>query len=385
MGLLDAFDSPEMGMALGLLQAGGPSRTPINFGQALGYGAQGYQEAKDRLTKRDLMAMQLAEAKAKAADAEATRNFDFSKFYAAPNPSAIDAGPPTIAQQKQFTGGLDTQGMITAMMASKSPSLQQSALSMLTKEDAPIALSDGGMLVTKGGKVLASNPKDQSIKEGYIRPDGTIDPVLYEAAKELKATGAPKVSVNPTVKMGDSVATQIGPMMKDARTQVDGAVKMFDAADRIQTAVDSGLVKAGPLATPTMKVKQLFGGDSDSVRQTRQVIKGLAQMGLEARKQLAGQGQVTENEAAAALKADAGNIDDLTVGELRDLVTLTKRASHYTAKSYAEQLTNLGANEGTKNLVPFYQVRGMDALLNHNPTLPKIGNSDGQFKIIGVR
>ncbi len=54
-GMLDEFLTPDMkqrmaqqqmmGMAQGLLQAGGPSRMPVSFGQAMGQGLQGAQQA----------------------------------------------------------------------------------------------------------------------------------------------------------------------------------------------------------------------------------------------------------------------------------------------------------------------------------------------------
>ena len=46
MGLLgDALNDPEMGMYMGLLNAGGPSRMPVGLGQALAQGYGGYQQS----------------------------------------------------------------------------------------------------------------------------------------------------------------------------------------------------------------------------------------------------------------------------------------------------------------------------------------------------
>lgn len=77
MGLLDAFNSlgnlsPEqnqglLGLAQGLLQAGGPSRTPVNFAQALGAGAQGLQSGFDEFRKRKMLEQ---EAKIRALQAQ---------------------------------------------------------------------------------------------------------------------------------------------------------------------------------------------------------------------------------------------------------------------------------------------------------------------------
>ena len=73
-GMMDIFNNPEtqqglMGMAQGLLQAGGPSRMPVSFGQALGQGFQGFQQgqekAEDRALKKLLLQIQMKQAMAK--------------------------------------------------------------------------------------------------------------------------------------------------------------------------------------------------------------------------------------------------------------------------------------------------------------------------------
>lgn len=214
-----------------------------------------------------------------------------------------------------------------------------------------------------------------AVGQGY---KGTFD----QWNKDTKKAGATNIGMPKIdIKMGDSVAGQIGPMAKDSRVAVQGAVKMYDAADRIDKALSSNKVSAGPLSTQIQTVKQLVqkvaGGNDENIRQTQQVIRSLAQMAVEARKQLQGQGQVTDSEAKAVAKADAGDIDSMTTGELQDLVTLTKRASHFIAKGHQEMLDTMGTNDGTRGAVPFYRVPGMDTLLKHQPKLPQIGGNSG--------
>lgn len=72
MGLLDLFSGSDndaqsqaqMAMAAALLQAGGPSRTPISLGQALGGAMQSYQQtlqsAKDRQLQQDALRSRMA-------------------------------------------------------------------------------------------------------------------------------------------------------------------------------------------------------------------------------------------------------------------------------------------------------------------------------------
>jgi len=96
MGLLDLFSGSDndaqsqaqMAMAAALLQAGGPSRTPISMGQALGGAMQSYQQtlqsAKDRQLQQDTLRRRMA--------------FDNGRW-----PSAIREALPQ--QIKQLTGG----------------------------------------------------------------------------------------------------------------------------------------------------------------------------------------------------------------------------------------------------------------------------------------
>lgn len=59
MGLLDSLNSPDMGFAMGLLSAGGPSRMPISLGQGLAQGYQGYQQAQQAQQAEELRKLQL--------------------------------------------------------------------------------------------------------------------------------------------------------------------------------------------------------------------------------------------------------------------------------------------------------------------------------------
>ncbi len=255
---------------------------------------------------------------------------------------------------------------------------------LVKPKPAPIKLGAGDALVDpqtfKPLFTAPNKPAEQpsAVREyEYARQQG-YQGTFEQFNQSQKKAGATNVAVKVDNKMGESLAGQVGPMAKDSRVQAGGAVQMFDAADRIERALNSNKVLAGPGAAQIQTVRQFSqmvgGGNDEGIRQTRQVIKSLAQMSVEARKQLQGQGQVTESEAAAVAKADAGDINDLTVGELRDLVTLTKRAAHYTAKGHNDILKELGSNPSTASLVPFYQVPRLDALLKHQPTLPQIGN-----------
>ena len=53
-GTYNSMYSPQMGLAMGLLSAGGPSRMPVSLGQALGQGLQNAQQYEEQDRWRQL-------------------------------------------------------------------------------------------------------------------------------------------------------------------------------------------------------------------------------------------------------------------------------------------------------------------------------------------
>jgi len=350
-------------------------------------------QAEQRQMQQQLMQQQIAQAQQQtAAQAEAARRQKaieqaYRGAIRTPEQQAMQQnGGPTIAAAQAAPGmqpGVDSPALIRGLTEAD----PMAAFQMMQPKPEDMRVIGDALVGVSGGKareLYRAQPKPAelptSVREFQY---GQQNPEYNTWATGQKRAGATNIGMpRIEVKMGDSVAGQIGPMAKDSRTQAQGAVGMFDSADRIQKALDSGKVSAGPLTTQINTVKQLVqkvgGGSDEGIRQTRQVIKSLAQMAVEARKELAGQGAVTENEAAAAAKAEAGDINDLTTGELQDLVTLTKRAAHLRAKSHQGLIESMAANEGTRSTVPFYQVRGLERLLQHSPGLPQIGGNGAQ-------
>ena len=386
MGLLDTggFDDPN---TIGLLSFGARmSNAPGGFMRNLGgsvLGALGDRgEAKSGIAKQQqeqlrmhLLPQQMEDAqRQRQAQMQARANQEKLRAFLLQNPNVQDANRMALE-----TGMSDPMDVLKGMQP---------------KADDLMTVAPGATVLNKrtNQPVFSAPDKPAELpsavreyeyakQQGY---QGTFEQFQL-AQRKAGATniGMPKIEV----KMGESVAGQIGPMAKDSRIQAQGAVGMFDSAERIQKALDSGKVSAGPFTTQIQTVKQLVqkvgGGNDEGIRQTRQVIKGLAQMSVEARKELQGQGQVTESEAAAVAKAESGDINDLTTGELQDLVTLTKRAAHMRARNHQNIIESMNGSEATKGMVPFYQVQNMDRVLKHSPQLPQIGG--GNWSITPVQ
>jgi len=177
-----------------------------------------------------------------------------------------------------------------------------------------------------------------------------------------KKAGATNVSNKTEVKMGESLANQVGPMMKDSTSIAEGAVKQIDAANRIVQAVDSNQIFAGPGANVRLKAGQIgqmlgVGGENsaEKIANTRAAIRGLAELTLQGRQQMKGQGAITESEGALAQKAMSGDIEDLTAAEVKQLAKASDRAARYNYAEHQRKLQVMQANPALSGIAPFYQ------------------------------
>jgi hypothetical protein len=178
----------------------------------------------------------------------------------------------------------------------------------------------------------------------------------YEFAK--KRAGAPSVSVS----MDKGLAAQVGPMMKESKEKTIGAVKEIDAANQVIGAIDSNKMFTGPLANQRLSAAQLgstlgVGGKdvTEKINNTRQAIQGLAEITLQGRQEMRGQGAITESEGKLAERAKSGDIS-LTPGELKQLAGAAKRAGEYTFNQHQTQLQAMSQNPETRQLMPYYNV-----------------------------
>lgn len=126
-GLLDFLDSPDAQLGLGLLAAGGPSMTPMSFGQRLAGAMQGVQAqraaAEERALKKQLIEAQIgnygSEAEYRRAQAEAQRQEAALRQAALVREAEKRAALPSLfqspTQQALAGGGGPTQANAVVM------------------------------------------------------------------------------------------------------------------------------------------------------------------------------------------------------------------------------------------------------------------------------
>lgn len=393
-GLLDYLDDPTtaglLSMGAGLLSASGPSRTPVSFGQAIGQGLlggmEGFQQAKHnnlmaemQKQSMELKGMELRKAKQTEVDQQAAQQW--LKTRSDPVASFGQANgslSPTNANVQAFENYRpDMRQTIQDMALSGNPVLMAHAERMkglmpkfgtqpyaATGPDGkPVLLQyadDGSHKPVSGYAPDITPTNDQkdylfALKNGY---QGS----LLDWITTQKRAGAPNVSTRITNQMGGSIAGQIGPMLKDSHSAALGAIQTADAGNNVLRALDSGKVITGPFANQRvdlLRLGSLIGvsgaDDNERLANTRKAIQGLANMTLQGRKQMSGQGAITDRESAIAERAMSGDIS-LTDAELRELVGASQRASKWQYDSHQSQLQNLYNNKELSGMTGFYQV-----------------------------
>jgi hypothetical protein len=224
--------------------------------------------------------------------------------------------------------------------------------------------------------------KDLIVDDG--RGGVSVNTPLLAAKQSVAKAGAANIVNKVDVKTGESLAKEVGPILKDSADAANGAVKQIDAAQRIVKAVDSNNLYAGPLATSRLKVAQIgdmlgVGGrdEKEKIANTRDAIRGLAEMTLSGRAQMKGQGAITESESKLAEKAVSGDLNDLTAAEVKQLAKASERAARFVYQGHQRKMEAVKGVQGAQNIAPFYEAAPLPSDVQTSPA--------GEFKIIGVQ
>jgi hypothetical protein len=362
----NALAQGGIGALIALLGASGPQARPVSTGQALagalGAGFGGYQSSFDNTLKQMLTAQQLGENKQKQ---------DARKRY------------------EEAIAGATTQRPQAIPMATG----EGSQLEMLSRPEFGGAMAEPETIGALRGNLPMTNVVDPAVANraalDFLRQ---TDPAKFIELTATKDTTPAKVkeyefavgqgykggftdfirsgtpSTNVSVSMDKGVASQIGPMLKDERIQAQGAASQVDAADRVIQAVDTNKIIAGPTASAQLRLAQIgsvlgiTGADTaETIANTRQAIRGFAELTLQGRKSMRGEGSITESEGKLAERAFSGDIDSLTPAEIKQLANASKRSAEFSLGEYNRKLDVLRKDPATAQLAPFYEINRMPA------------------------
>jgi hypothetical protein len=372
MGLLnDFFGSPDQTQALGLL---GASMMKGRTADGLLAANQFMAGAGERQMAKRLQEMQLQEHQMRIEDAQRQRAMQEqlqqaarSSFITPDKAQSLSMGPmPDGSEPPMVAPGFNAKAYGEQLMGIDPMKGMQFA-QMMQKDETPLTVAPGASLVDRRTmKPVFTAPKETSLpaaiqeyqfaqQQGY---KGTFE--QWDTAR--KKAGASNTSIRVDNKMGESIAGQVGPILKDSYVAANGAAQLVDAAERIVAAVDSNKLIAGPWASQRLGVRQVaellgIGGkdNAEVIANTRNAIRGLAEMTLEGRKTMRGEGAITESEGALAEKARSGRIEDLTPAEIRIIANASARAGRFTYAQHEEMRNRVANNPGTAGLAPFYK------------------------------
>lgn len=412
MSLLDFFgngiDDPRSGQILGLAQ--GLLSAP--GGRGLAAGIEGMQRSRQNDLRSQLAQLELRGAQRqdqqqqRAMDLDTAMREAAAASYRTPQQAnAMSMGPTQDGGAvPQVRPGFDATGYINRLYGldpMKAIAVQQSLAkdSQFNKIDpkdfTPGSLAkfaqtrDYGDLVRQdklefkdtGGQIAALNPftgqrvaevgKTGNPFDDLVLGDGSggfrPNQPLVDARKSIAKSGASNTSVRIENKMGEGIAGQVGPMLRESTAVAEGAAKQIDAANRIISAVDKNKMYAGTGATIGLTAAQVAdtlgmagAGTKEKIENTRQVIQGLSQLTLQGRAQMRGQGAITESESKLAERATSGDIS-MTPAEIKQLASAAKRAANYMQSEHQRKLATIKSNPDLAGMVPFYDVAPVPA------------------------
>lgn len=212
---------------------------------------------------------------------------------------------------------------------------------------------------------LPSNPKTWTPQQAAL---------AKQIVESKTSAGANKYDFSNM--LGKSVS-DVAPILIASKTATGGAIQQADAANRIIQSLDTNKIFTGAGANQKLQAAQIgqmlgvTGNKTEEiVANTRTAIQGLAQLTLQGRKQMRGEGAITESEGALAQRAMSGDVS-LTAGELRILANAAKRSAKFT---YDQHQSMMGAlAKDSPNSVPYYQ-------LEVNPSIFGTASSDIRTK-----
>jgi hypothetical protein len=222
---------------------------------------------------------------------------------------------------------------------------------------------EGGFtpIAGEGGAKKTTDVKnyEEAVKGGF---KGTFNDWFMQ---KQKASG-----VNVSVNTAKDLTGQIGDISKASKISAEGAVQSADSANRIIQAVDSNKLFTGIGANQRLTAAQIADGlglggkdTAEKIANSRQAIQGLAQLTLQGRKQMRGEGAITESEGALAQRAMSGDVS-LTAPEIRQLAEAAKRSAKFQYSQHQNIINTMNADPNTKGLVPYYDVPADVSIFN---------------------
>jgi hypothetical protein len=348
-----------------------------NFGGGLLAAGEAGMRAKQAQQESQLRAMQmqreqmaLQEAQQQQAQRQQLQQAAQQSFISPETANSLSMGPMRGGGfPEQVQPGFSPQAYLEQLYKidpMKALAFQQS----IAKDESPISVAPGASLVDrKTMKPVFTAPKEQSlpaaIQEYQFAQTQGYRGTFEQWDRERKKAGANSVnlSVNTEKNILGGVADGVAKGINEARGGAQAALGTISTVNRLNEALDSGQVMAGPgtsFRQYGLQVGNMLGVSgkdaNEKLLNTRQAIQSLAQLELDAAQQMKGQGQITEAERSIIRRAASGDIDGMTAPELRLLGGVLDRSARSKIQNYRSQVAPLKTMPNASALTPFLDV-----------------------------
>ena len=162
-------------------------------------------------------------------------------------------------------------------------------------------------------------------------------------------------------KAAESAAGQTGTMLAEGKQQANNAVQAIGTVQRINRALDTSNAFTGKAANARIGAAQWaealgLGGKSndEKLANTRVLLQELAKLTMQGRRQMSGQGAITESESQLAVDANSGRID-FTPAEMRVLANAAERSARFQYGLHEQQLRAAANNPAIAGQLGMFQ------------------------------
>lgn len=225
----------------------------------------------------------------------------------------------------------------------------------------PKVVAAGSSLVSPQGQPVFTAPEatPDLVRQFKFAQEEGYKGTFTEWKNQHAKAGASNVSVGVNTPVAKNLASEVGKRAEASVAKAEGAAESMVNANMIREALNKGAVIAGPLAGPRLTFAQMLEtagvGDKEQLASTRTAITGLASITLASRAELKGQGQITDFETKLLEKAKSGNIEDMTVSELHQVVDIAQRASKRLWENHQGLLGKMRDDPNAQDSLRYYE------------------------------
>lgn len=174
--------------------------------------------------------------------------------------------------------------------------------------------------------LVAGKTTDIQNTEWYLNASSETKRAYTDLIRAKNPAAVTRVEISNNIDK--SGAAEIGKLLPVFHEKIVTAASQLGDIPRYREALKGAFT--GPFANAKLEAAKLAEAvglqGSDAIPKTREVIQGLAQMALDARGLLAGQGPITESEQKLLIQAKSGDIN-MSARELETLLGVAERAS----------------------------------------------------------